>query len=235
MQKRKIDISRLISNSPAEVGAAAAAAAAVSPESPVKSTRIKPIIITKKNSTIKSSSILNDDISEIIPGFLYLSNAITAKNIDVLNRENITHQLCVTNNEETSNAIKERGRENLIISIPDHSDIKISNYFEEAINFIMQAKAENGVVLVNCERGISRSATIVAAYLISQEVDLIEAHEVTPSTGGGDFLNDGNLVSKCMSFLQSKRNCVDPNLGFVMCLNEFAEHNTRYFPRPNFG
>ena len=53
----------------------------------------------------------------------------------------------------------------LSIPIDDDSDENISAYFETAIKFIKEAPAG---VLVNCTAGISRSATICAAYLISE-------------------------------------------------------------------
>jgi len=57
-------------------------------------------------------------------------------------------------------------------------------------------------VLVHCGEGISRSPTVVCAYLIAQ-------HGLTPS--------------QAVQFVKTRRRVADPNPGFVAQLYEYAE------------
>ncbi|XP_067843790.1 dual specificity protein phosphatase 19 [Heptranchias perlo] len=52
------------------------------------------------------------------------------------------------------------------ISILDLPETAIISYFHECFEFIEQAKAQNGVVLVHCNAGVSRSASVVIGYLM---------------------------------------------------------------------
>src|SRR5581483_3655005 len=57
----------------------------------------------------------------------------------------------------------------LRIDISDNPISIISEYFRECIDFIENAKSENGRVYVHCIAGISRSVTIVIAYLMNSQ------------------------------------------------------------------
>ena len=52
------------------------------------------------------------------------------------------------------------------IRIADHLDSDIVKHFEGAFKYIDEAIASGGTVFVHCNAGISRSSSIVAAYLI---------------------------------------------------------------------
>ena len=52
------------------------------------------------------------------------------------------------------------------ITIDDRHTENIRQHFEEAFRFIDDARARNGRVLVHCAMGISRSTTIVIAYMM---------------------------------------------------------------------
>lgn len=63
-------------------------------------------------------------------------------------------------------------------------------------------------VLVHCQMGRSRSATMVAMYLLYKHlVDVCGEEEI-----------DANMV---VEFLKQRRNVVDPNTGFVNQIYEF--------------
>ena len=73
-------------------------------------------------------------------------------------------------------------------------------HFEEAIELIDDARQTNGRILVHCAMGISRSATIVIAYLMSRY----------------------NLTLKtAYDFVKSRRSIVAPNQLFMNLLKEY--------------
>ncbi|KAL4656681.1 dual specificity protein phosphatase 19-like [Arapaima gigas] len=55
------------------------------------------------------------------------------------------------------------------LNILDLPETPITSYVHECSQFIEEAKAKNGVVLVHCNAGVSRAAAIVIGYLMSRE------------------------------------------------------------------
>ena len=54
----------------------------------------------------------------------------------------------------------------LWINLNDDYRVNIKNHFEEANQFLHDCKQKNEKVLVHCQVGISRSSSIVLAYLM---------------------------------------------------------------------
>lgn len=50
--------------------------------------------------------------------------------------------------------------------LEDFMEFDISKFFDESNNFIAQALANKGRVLVHCAMGVSRSATLVIAFIM---------------------------------------------------------------------
>ena len=72
--------------------------------------------------------------------------------------------------------------------------------FYEVINFIEKAKEKKGRILLHCNQGISRSVSLVIAYLIfSKKLNYEESFK----------------------FVQSKRSISNPNIGFSIQLQDF--------------
>ncbi|XP_015998408.2 dual specificity protein phosphatase 2 [Rousettus aegyptiacus] len=86
------------------------------------------------------------------------------------------------------------------IPVEDNQMAEISAWFQEAICFIDSVKNSGGRVLVHCQAGISRSATICLAYLIqSRRVRLDEAFD----------------------FVKQRRGVISPNFSFMGQLLQF--------------
>jgi protein-tyrosine phosphatase len=86
------------------------------------------------------------------------------------------------------------------ISIEDSANVKIEKYFDECNEFIHQSITNGGKVYVHCQKGLSRSPTIVIAYL----------------------MNKRNLsFDDALGYVSSKRPCICPNLGFILALKEY--------------
>ena len=58
----------------------------------------------------------------------------------------------------------------LMLDVEDQIEINIAQQFERCFECIEEARAQNSAVLVHCYRGMSRSATIVIAYLMKAKV-----------------------------------------------------------------
>jgi len=86
---------------------------------------------------------------------------------------------------------------------------RMQSVLREGVNFIRKALAEGGTVLVHCHRGISRSCTLVMAYLIETEQRL------------ADSVFEG---------IRAKRRICDPNLGYWCALQEW-ERSVLTVPR----
>lgn len=122
-----------------------------------------------------------------------------AHNLELLEKYNVTHILNAGSN--ISNQYPEKFIY-LSLDLRDLPDFPIFKEFPNALDFIEKAISSGGCVLVHCNAGISRSATIVLAYLIKHN---------------NMSLNDA------FNFLRSKRPSSFPNPGFMIQLQTFAE------------
>jgi len=78
--------------------------------------------------------------------------------------------------------------------VDDDKDEKISQYFFEVHNIINKALAENKNVIVHCAAGISRSSSLVIAYLM---------------------IENRWSYEEAYNYVKSKRSIINPNIGFV--------------------
>ncbi|KAL0956013.1 hypothetical protein HGRIS_002188 [Hohenbuehelia grisea] len=148
----------------------------------------------KKVATLENSRrSFAATISSITPR-LYLSGYMPASNAEQLTEQGITHVVSVLNLVPDIPPCIPDGHQ-LHIRVEDRGDEDIAAHFELAIKFIRSSLEENETnkVLVHCVMGVSRSATIVCAYLIA--------------TTGMNAIDS-------IEFVQTRRRIVCPNLGF---------------------
>ena len=135
------------------------------------------------------------DISKITD-YLYLGNMYAAYNIIQLKNIGIEKILTVMN--EFRNKYSKSIFIHKIIEIEDIYDENIIKYFKECINFIDGKK----IVFVHCAAGISRSSTIVIAYIMwKYKKNLRDA----------------------INFVKMKRPIIFPNPGFIDQLKIFEK------------
>jgi len=135
-------------------------------------------------------------IDEVCDG-LYISDFASACYEDKLKEQGITHIVTLM---PGVGEMYPKSFVYLPIDICDRTYVDIKTYFNNASEFIDKAikkggkDGKPGKVLVHCHYGVSRSATICAAYLISK-------------------LN--MTCEKSIELLKSKRDIVKPNDEFV--------------------
>ena len=104
------------------------------------------------------------DIDPILPNILYLSNMFTAThNPSLLQSLNVSHILMVGSNLQAKHPEMFKYKQ---VSVEDDPGENIIKYFEECFQFIDEGRGQGKGVLVHCAAGVSRSATIVIAYLM---------------------------------------------------------------------
>eukprot|EP01061_Rhynchopus_euleeides_P019420 TRINITY_DN31893_c0_g1_i1.p1 TRINITY_DN31893_c0_g1~~TRINITY_DN31893_c0_g1_i1.p1 ORF type:complete len:240 (+),score=77.88 TRINITY_DN31893_c0_g1_i1:184-903(+) len=162
-------------------------------------TSLVPIKPVEKIATVEesSSSLVDkdsDEFASVVFPWLLLGGARDAERVDLMERHQVTH---VVNLTPESKMQKAEGFCYLFVEVGDHSDQPIHDHFESVIQFIEEARSRQGKVLVHCRHGVSRSATLVIAYLIKQLcIPLVLAKDV----------------------VKQARPMINPNLGFVDAL-----------------
>jgi hypothetical protein len=87
-----------------------------------------------------------------------------------------------------------------LIAVEDDDAVPISDHFADVCRRIDAVRANSKAVLVHCMAGVSRSPTLVAAYLMWSR---------------------GLSAAETLAYLKERRPCVDPNAGFKQQLLEW--------------
>ncbi|ESQ49435.1 hypothetical protein EUTSA_v10021629mg [Eutrema salsugineum] len=139
-----------------------------------------------------------NDLSDIGQG-VFIGSVAEANNKDLLKSSNVTHILTV------AVALAPPYPDDFVykvIEVVDRSETDLTVYFDECFSFMDQAIQSGGGVLVHCFMGISRSVTIVVAYLMKKH---------------------GMSFSKAMELVRSRRPQASPNCGFISQLQQFEK------------
>ncbi|XP_028443714.1 dual specificity protein phosphatase 22-B [Perca flavescens] len=138
---------------------------------------------------------MGNGINKILPD-LYLGNIKDARDRELLAQHNITHILSI---HDTAAPILE-DMTYLCISAADHSKQNLIQFFRDSIMFIHESRLKGEGCLVHCVAGVSRSVTLVVAYIMTV-------------TGRGWV--------ESLAAVRAARPCAGPNLGFLRQLEEF--------------
>ena len=134
---------------------------------------------------------------EILP-HLYLSCRKGASNKQSLLQNNISRILNVTS--ESSEYQHLEGFTYFQIAVEDSHEVNILEYLPRAFAFIEDARLSKEKVLVHCHAGMSRSVTVVLAYLMKFE---------------------GLTLNSAYDFVRQKKSNISPNFSFMEQLLQF--------------
>lgn len=132
---------------------------------------------------------------KIIDG-LYLGNYKTSMSKTTLTNKNISHILCV--GHEMAKFVDDN-YQYMKLEVEDDEDEDILTNFDDTFNFIEEGINKGGV-LVHCFGGISRSSTIIIAYLIKKnKMSYLQAYEIVKTLKSDIKPNEG-FVEKLKIF-----------------------------------
>lgn len=135
---------------------------------------------------------------EILP-FMYLGNFKDASNLELLHRLGITSLMNVST--KCKNLFEDQFSY-MNIPVDDNPNADLAAWFPESNAFIDTVRENHGKVLVHCQAGVSRSATICLAYLMyTAKVGLETAFE----------------------HIKSRRSVISPNLNFMRQLENYEK------------
>jgi dual specificity phosphatase 12 len=137
-------------------------------------------------------------VDEIVDKQLFLGNLSSALSSDLRKQLGITHILSVCPDFPST------GPNHLCIPVQDSEYDDILIHLPEANRFIQNALHEGGRILVHCVMGVSRSATVLSAFLM-------QSRKMSSS--------------QALEFIRKRRACVRPNYGFLKQLDAFTQCN----------
>ncbi|KAI0053821.1 phosphatases II [Auriscalpium vulgare] len=151
------------------------------------------------------------NVSAIIEGRLFLGNIVSAQSTRSLTERRITHIVSVCT-EPIPAEHPQSGIRHLRIPVQDADVEDLLIWMPHACRFIDEALRVGGVVLVHGLHGLSRGATIMAAYLMwSRRISSTDA----------------------LDTVRRHREQIWPNVGFQEQLSLFEM--CRYAPSPTEG
>jgi len=147
--------------------------------------------------TIKWSLSSNFNAHEVMPD-VFVGDVYAAHNTCELKKRNITH---IVNMACGVAPAYPQDFTYMHIPLLDCASENIQDHFHKTSAFIQEALDQGGRVLIHCLKGISRSATIAAAFVVKY-------HSVSPS--------------EAVQIMRKFRPIIKPNSGFMMQLEWYA-------------
>jgi len=138
---------------------------------------------------------------EILPS-LFLGPLQASKSLEVLQSLGITHIVCIRDAKEAF-SVRPRFPDRLqymVLDVEDSEEQNLIRLFPQAKQFIDNAVAQGGRVLVHCNGGISLSPSFVVMYVM-QHFQL--------------------SWEEALHMVQNRRYCISPNGGFLTQIKEY--------------
>ncbi|KAI0748405.1 protein-tyrosine phosphatase-like protein [Daedaleopsis nitida] len=194
---------------------------------------LSPIVCTPRLSHCPRSTRFDDSSSpapsplqpqpptEIVPR-LYIGDLAAAESPETLSSLGITHILSAMSGHvalPSSSALPHlaphKPLQRMQLPLQDTPFAELAAYLPHTTAFIAAALCDPAArVLVHCVQGVSRSVSVVAAFLIAQY---------------------GCGPEQAVQWVQGKRRCAQPNPGFVSQLGEYYQtlrKSHQHQPRP---
>ena len=166
-----------------------------------------PICHSLIESHLYKIHVKNVHISQVL-SWLYLGSFANACDLEELRRNNIKYILnCAVEckNENLPSDIKE-----LHLKLVDEPEFDITKYFKQTNDFINKVRTAGGNLLVHCKVGLSRSPTVIIAYLMKY-------YEFT--------------ADSAINYIKRKRPQIIPNQGFIKQLYEYEKQFEKKFKK----
>ncbi|KAF5382787.1 hypothetical protein D9615_002753 [Tricholomella constricta] len=141
------------------------------------------------------------ECQEILPN-LWLGPFVVSKSLDTLRQLKITHIVCIRDVKEAF-SVRPRFQEHftyMVLDVEDNEEQNLIRVFPAAKQFIDEALASDGRVLVHCNGGISLSPAFVVMFTMQHF-----------SISWEDALH----------YVQNRRYCISPNGGFLTQIKEY--------------
>lgn len=159
----------------------------------------------------KAHTGAGEPMNEIVPG-LFLGAWEAAHDPDALRAAAITHVLTVMDTRLFKlDAAALAGFATLQLPVIDTPAFKLLPYFPQCIDLIDRALRDGGKVLVHCFLGVSRSASVVVAYLMAKRA-------LAPRDA--------------LALVRVARPIAQPNVGFMRQLETFHAAQCVVVPEP---
>ncbi len=166
-------------------------------------------IMSDQDDAMDHSLDETSEMPSLILPFLYLGGKVVARARETLDTLNVRSIINCTPSRDTDpragvpnfyQAEKDRFTYRRV-PVFDSKGANLSQYFNSCVDFIEKSK-HHGAVLVHCVQGVSRSTSIVLAYLMKSK---------------------GVPLDKALEFVRKRRPVARPNASFMKQLQDF-EH-----------